>query len=82
MAQCPHAITINAMWPYAIHLISFLLKNSILLLSVLLLFFFFFSLLVSIGDNFFSKLFKGSIFKSENSDFEINLLQRSILTSL
>jgi len=81
MAQCPHAITINAMWPYAIHLISFLLKNSILLLSVLLLFFFS-SLLVSIGDNFFSKLFKGSIFKSENSDFEINLLQRSILTSL
>jgi len=40
MAQCPHAISINAV--SICHIFDhFLLKNSILLLSVLLLFFFF-----------------------------------------
>jgi len=27
MAQCPHAISITAMWPYAIYLITFCLKT-------------------------------------------------------
>lgn len=31
--------------------------------------------------HFFPKLFKGSIFKSENSDFVVNLLQRSRIIS-
>jgi len=35
-AQCPHAISINAMWPYAINLITFCLKTQSC--SVLLLF--------------------------------------------